>query len=53
VEVQYSATWGDKYVFTGLCMLRAVRHWHRLPREGVGTPSLWIFKARLDGALAV
>jgi len=25
--------------------------WHRLPREAVGTPSLAVFKARLDGAL--
>jgi len=28
---------------------RVVRH--RLPREGVDTPSLELFKARLDGAL--
>jgi len=28
-----------------------VRHWHRLPREAVGAPSLEVFKARLDGAL--
>jgi len=31
--------------------LRAVRHWHRLPREAVGAPSLEMLKARLDGAL--
>jgi len=30
---------------------RAVRHWHRLPREAVAAPSLEVFKARLDGAL--
>ena len=29
---------------------RAVRHWHRLPREAVAAPSLAVFKARLDGA---
>ena len=26
-------------------------HWSRLPREAVGAPSAWVFKARLDGAL--
>jgi len=30
---------------------RAVRHWHRLPREAVGTPALQAVKARLDRAL--
>jgi len=28
-----------------------IRHWHRLPRESVGAPSLEVFKAKLDGAL--
>jgi len=28
-----------------------LKHWHRLPREVVETPSLETFKARLDGAL--
>ncbi|KFO69285.1 hypothetical protein N303_06630, partial [Cuculus canorus] len=31
--------------------MEVVRHWHRLPREAVGAPSLKAFKARLDGAL--
>ena len=31
--------------------LRAVRHWHRLPREAVDAPFLAVYKARLDGAL--
>jgi len=32
--------------------LRAVRPWHRLPREAVDAPSLAVLKARLDGALS-
>jgi len=30
--------------------MRAVRLWHRMPREAVGAPSLEVPKARLDGA---
>jgi len=29
--------------------IRMVKHWHRLPREVVDTPSLETFKARLNG----
>jgi len=32
--------------------VRVVKHWHRLPREMVDTPSLGTFKARLDGAMS-
>jgi len=32
--------------------IKAVRHWHRLSREVVDTPSLETPKVRLDGALS-
>ncbi|KFU84199.1 hypothetical protein M959_04564, partial [Chaetura pelagica] len=30
---------------------RVVKHWNRLPRKAVDTPSLEVLKARLDEAL--
>jgi len=35
-----------------LFIVRVLRHWNRLPRKVVDTPSLEAFKARLDGALS-
>jgi len=32
--------------------VRAVKHWHRLPREVVDGPSLEAFQVRLDGILS-
>jgi len=32
--------------------MRAVRQWHRLPREVVGAPSLQTAEVRLDRALS-
>ena len=33
-------------------IVRVVKQWNRLPREAVDTPSLEVFKTRLDGALS-
>jgi len=33
-------------------IVRVLRHWNRLPRDGVEAPSLETFKARLDQALS-
>jgi len=32
--------------------IRAVRHWHRLPRKGVDALSLETLKVRLDGTVS-
>jgi len=33
----------------GIFTIRAMRHWHRLPREVVDAPSLETAKVRLEG----
>ena len=32
--------------------MRAVKHWHRSPREVADAPALEAFKVRLEGALS-
>ena len=32
--------------------VRVVRHWHRLPRDVMGAPSLETLQIRLDGAVS-
>ena len=46
-------TWGSSQISPSIKFftIRLVRCWHRLPRETVDSPSLEVFKARLDGAL--
>ena len=34
-----------------LFTMRVIRHWSRLPKEAMDTPSLKVFKVRLNGAL--
>jgi len=33
-------------------LTRAVKHWHRLPRDMVDAPSLETFRVRIDEALS-
>ena len=42
----------EKGRYKKFCTIRVVMHWHRLPREEVGAPSLETLKVRLDGALS-
>lgn len=37
---------------TSFCIVRVLRHWHRLPWEVVGAPGLPEFKGHLENALS-
>ena len=40
------------FLFCFVLTQRVVRHWNRMPREAVDTPSLEVFRAGLDRALS-
>ncbi|KAK4819837.1 hypothetical protein QYF61_012982 [Mycteria americana] len=46
-----SAFWSYGCSSRNLGQPRVVQHWTRLPREGVESPSLEVFKGRLDEVL--